>query len=113
MGPRHSGHCPYFVLSTGIPFGCGGSILGGGTAGPSGDVVRERAGEPGEYHHSRNLMKNIAVGRRSRRESKRSRGDERMARRIMAKAPFLCLGEGIFEGVRLACRYMHRGYSTF
>jgi hypothetical protein len=66
------GHCPYCVPSIGIPLGCGGSILGGGMAGPSGGVVSERAGEPGEYHHSRNLMKKIAVGRRSRRESKSS-----------------------------------------
>lgn len=51
-------------------------MRGGGIAGPSGDVFNERAGELGEYHHSRNLTKNIAVGRRSRRESSSKRGEE-------------------------------------
>lgn len=51
-------------------------MRGGGTAGPNGDVDNDRAGEPGEYHHSRNFMKKTAVGRRSRRESRRSCGDD-------------------------------------
>lgn len=51
-------------------------MRGGGIAGPSGEAFNERAGELGEYHHSRNLMKNMAVGRRSRRESSSRRGEE-------------------------------------
>lgn len=47
-------------------------MRGGGTAGPKGDVERERAGDPGEYHHSKNLMKKIAVGNSRRRESNSS-----------------------------------------
>jgi hypothetical protein len=64
------------------PFGCGRSIFGGGTAGPRGEVVRERAGDPGEYHQSRNLMKKMAVGRRRRRESKRNWGQDIIILRI-------------------------------
>lgn len=71
----HIGHIPYAFLSNAIPRGCGGSMLGGGIAGPEGDVDNERAGDPGEYHHSRNLMKNIAVGNSSRSESNRRRGE--------------------------------------
>lgn len=96
IGPWQIGHCPYLVLSMGMPLGCGGSSLGGGTAGPSGDVVRERAGEPGEYHHSRNLRKKMAVGRRRRSESKKSCGDEMIVRRIRVSAPFRCSGVRIF-----------------
>lgn len=44
--------------------------------------MRERAGDPGEYHHSRNLRKNMAVGRRRRRESKRSCGEDKISLRI-------------------------------
>lgn len=36
----------------------------------------DRAGLLGEYHHSRNLMKNIEVGRRTLSESSSVRGDE-------------------------------------
>jgi hypothetical protein len=50
-------------------------MRGGGIAGPRGDTDRDLAGEPGEYHHSKNLMKNIAVGRRSLSESSNVRGD--------------------------------------
>lgn len=39
-------------------------------AGPRGDIDKERAGDPGEYHHSRNLMKKMAVGKRSFKESR-------------------------------------------
>lgn len=35
----------------------------------------DRAGEPGEYHHSKNLMKKMAVGKRSLKESSSSWGD--------------------------------------
>lgn len=79
-----------------MPFGCGVSILGGGTAGPRGDVVRERAGEPGEYHHSKNLMKNIAVGRSKRSESNTSCGDETRSLFIRAMIPFRRSGPGGF-----------------
>jgi hypothetical protein len=51
-------------------------MRGGGIAGPSGEVLSERAGELGEYHHSRNLTKNIAVGKRSLRESSNKRGED-------------------------------------
>ena len=50
-------------------------MLGGGIAGPFWDGDNDRAGDPGEYHHSRNLTKNIAVGRSSRNESSTSRGE--------------------------------------
>ena len=69
MGAIQIAHIPY-PTSIGIPRGCGGSILGGGTAGGRGDIIKERAGDVGEYHHSRNLMKKMEVGRRRRRESK-------------------------------------------
>lgn len=49
--------------------------------GPLGGTVRARAGEEGEYHHSRNLMKNIERGRRTRRESRTRRGDD-LRRRV-------------------------------
>ena len=68
------GHTPYRFRSNFIPFGCGRNILGGGTAGPSGDVMRDFAGEPGEYHHSRNLTKNIAVGSINLKESSSNLG---------------------------------------
>ena len=68
--------------STGTPFGWGGNKRGGGIAGPRGDVERIRAGDDGEYHHSRNLIKKIAVGSSSLRESRRSRGDVKRRRRI-------------------------------
>jgi hypothetical protein len=50
-------------------------------AGPSGDVERTRAGDDGEYHHSRNLIKNMAVGSSNLRESRRSRGEVKRRRR--------------------------------
>jgi hypothetical protein len=56
-------------------------------AGPSGDVERTRAGDEGEYHHSRNLMKNMAVGRRNLSESRTSRGDVKRRRRSMRISP--------------------------
>ncbi len=43
--------------------------------GPRGDLDSDRAGELGEYHHSKNLMKNMAVGSKSRSESRSSWGD--------------------------------------
>jgi hypothetical protein len=50
-------------------------MLGGGIASPFGGAEKERAGDPGEYHHSRNFTKNMAVGRSRRRESNISRGE--------------------------------------
>lgn len=67
--------------------GCGESSRGGGTAGPWGEVDSERAGEEGEYHHSKNLMKNIAVGSRTFSESSNIRGEDANARRRAARMP--------------------------
>lgn len=67
-------------------------MRGGGTTGPVGVAESARAGEPGAYHHSRNLTKNIAVGRSNRRESSSSLGEVRISRRILAKMPFRCSG---------------------
>lgn len=79
-------------------------MRGGGMAGPSGDVASERAGESGEYHHSRNLMKKMAVGRRNRRESSRRRGEEERSwrSRVLILSPWL--EEGAFWAARLAAR---------
>ena len=76
----HIGQIPYASLSNRMPCGCGGSALGGGIAGPFGEVDSERAGDPGEYHHSRNFTKKIAVGRRRRSESNIRRGERRNSR---------------------------------
>lgn len=65
-------------------------------AGPEGERERERAGEEGEYHHSRNLMKKMAVGRRTFKEERRRRGEERRrARRVLGFGGW----EGSNEGV--------------
>ena len=64
-------------------------------AGPSGDTARERAGELGEYHHSRNLMKKIAVGRRTFRLSRNSRGEDSKSLRNFAKRPCDSFVEGV------------------
>lgn len=71
-------------------------MRGGGTAGPSGDVFKDRAGELGEYHHSRNLIKKIAVGRRSRRESSRRRGELDRSWRSWVIRPRFWVGENFF-----------------
>lgn len=55
-------------------------MRGGGTRGALSGAERARAGEPGEYHHSRNLMKNIAVGSNTRSELRRVLGAERTTR---------------------------------
>lgn len=88
----------------GIPLGCGRSILGGGIAGPWGEVDNERAGDPGEYHHSRNLMKNIAVGNSRRRESSNRRGEASISRRNWASKLFSVSGDILFWAARLAAR---------
>src|ERR1700742_1876996 len=91
-----------------MPLGCGGSTCGGGTAGPSGDFVRDRAGEFGEYHHSRNLMKKIAVGSSNRSESRSKRGDLNRKRRKVAIMPtrFTLSFDSLFSADRAAARYM-------
>lgn len=66
------------------PRGCGGSIRGGGTAGPRGDTESVLAGDDGEYHHSKNLMKKMAVGSRIFKLSSKSRGDDMNNRRSRA-----------------------------
>jgi len=63
-------------------------MLGGGIAGPCGEVAKERAGDPGEYHHSKNLTKKTAVGSSNRRESNNRRGEDR--RRLRSRATRLC-----------------------
>jgi hypothetical protein len=50
-------------------------------------VASARAGEEGEYHHSRNLIKKMAVGRATFKESRRRRGVDKMARRRIANKP--------------------------
>lgn len=64
------------MLSTGKPCGCGCSIRGGGIVGPEGGPDKVRAGEDGEYHHSRNLMKKIHIGNNTFREFRRSLGED-------------------------------------
>lgn len=44
-------------------------------AGPAGVADTMRAGDEGEYHHSKNFTKKIAVGRRILNESSNSCGD--------------------------------------
>lgn len=61
-------------------------------AGPKGDIDNDRAGEPGEYHHSRNLMKKIAVGKRSLKESSNNCGDRSRSPRTTAKNPLFLGG---------------------
>jgi hypothetical protein len=65
------GHSPYREGSTGRPRGCGNNICGGGIAGPVGAEDSARAGDEGEYHHSRNLTKKMDNGRRTLSDSNR------------------------------------------
>lgn len=58
-------------------------------AGPEGDLDKARAGEEGEYHHSKNLMKKMAVGNRILREFRRSRGNVVIALRKNVNIPLL------------------------
>lgn len=80
-------------------------MRGGGIAGPRGDAFKDRAGELGEYHHSRNLMKKIAVGRRRRRESSKRRGEADKTWRSRATRPSFWVGESFFWPARLAARF--------
>lgn len=77
------GHSPYRVGSMLSPLGCGKIIWGGGIEGLEGPPESARAGEEGEYHHSKNLIKNIDRGRSTLRESKSNAGDERMSARSL------------------------------
>jgi hypothetical protein len=81
-------------------------MRGGGTAGPSGEVENERAGEPGEYHHSRNFMKKMAVGSRSLRDSNKACGEAKSRRRIQPSGVRGPLGD-VFA-VAAAARYSRR-----
>jgi hypothetical protein len=90
------GHVPYRVLSNGIPRACGKSILGGGMAGPKGDLDKERAGDPGEYHHSRNLTKKMAVGSNNLSESRMRCGECTSRRRNPAIVPYPLSRTGLF-----------------
>ena len=56
-------------------------------AGPEGDMESDRAGEEGEYHHSKNLKKKIAVGRITLSESSKNWGDEKSNLRKNALTP--------------------------
>lgn len=59
-------------------------------AGPVGDIESDRAGEEGEYHHSRNLKKKMAVGRITLSESNNNWGDEKIRLRKNALTPAAC-----------------------
>lgn len=59
-------------------------MRGGGIGGPRGDVAKDRAGEPGEYHHSKNFTKKMAVGNNKRKESRSRRGDAKSDLRSFA-----------------------------
>jgi hypothetical protein len=83
IGFRQIGHSPYRVGSTLSPFGCGRIISGGGISGLEGPAESAFAGDEGEYHHSRNLMKNIDMGNSTLSESKSSAGDERKSARSL------------------------------
>lgn len=62
-------------------------MRGGGTGGPCGDTAKVLAGDEGEYHHSKNLMKKMAVGRRILRLSNSRRGDVISNLRSFANKP--------------------------
>lgn len=79
-----------------MPCAWGVSIFGGGMAGPRGDVDKERAGDPGEYHHSRNLTKKIAVGNNSRSESRSRCGEVTSRCRSRLIAPRALSSAGLF-----------------
>lgn len=57
--------------------------------GPFGAALNERAGDDGEYHHSRNLTKNIDIGNKTLRDSNTARGEDRSSRRSVARSPRL------------------------
>jgi len=59
-------------------------------AGPEGDVESDRAGEEGEYHHSRNFRRKMAVGKTTLSESNRNWGDEKATLRKNALNPAVC-----------------------
>jgi hypothetical protein len=81
-------------------------MLGGGGAGPSAGLASREAGEAGEYHHSRNLMKNMVVGRRNLSELSKKRGEERMRRSEDAIKVFGLGDLGTFAAATAAARWV-------
>lgn len=79
-------------------------MAGGGIAGPFGEVDSDRAGDPGEYHHSKNFTKKMAVGSKKRSESSNSRGDDNKSRRMRVESLFGVLGISFCFVARLAAR---------
>ena len=73
-------------------------------AGPEGDVESDRAGEEGEYHHSRNFKKNMAVGRITLSESNTSWGEEKAILRKNVLKPAVCFLTDV-EAVELIRRW--------
>lgn len=61
--------------------------------GPVGVADTVRAGDEGEYHHSKNLMKNIAVGSNTFSESSKRRGERNMSRRSVVSRETGAFGE--------------------
>ena len=54
-----------------------------------GAAARDRAGDDGEYHHSKNLTKKMERGRRNFNEPRRMCGDVKIKRRMIAKTVLL------------------------
>jgi len=71
--------------------------------GPVGAAASERAGDEGEYHHSRNLTKNIESGSKILRESSRVRGDVRSMRRMRARMPVFDLEDDLAAAAAIPC----------
>ena len=92
---RQRGQLPYGRSSKVSPLGWGLSFAGGGMAGPARGAERARAGEDGEYHHSRNFTKKIAVGRMTLSESSNSRGEDSNSRRKLRSIPCARAGSAL------------------
>lgn len=85
MGFSHKGQTPnWTVFPPKTPLGWGRIILGGGMVGPACACPRARAGEVGEYHHSRNLTKKRERGSRILRDSRTREGLRLIKRRKVA-----------------------------
>ena len=71
-------------------------------AGPAGDVESDRAGDEGEYHHSKNFKKKMVVGRITLSESNNNWGDERTRFRKNVLNPTVCCltVEDVVESIR-------------
>jgi hypothetical protein len=72
--------------------------------GPSGAAYRDLAGEFGEYHHSRNFTKKMAVGNRRRRESRKSLGNFEATFLSCPKNPRRACGGTLFCAASAAAR---------